>query len=159
MKTIHKVAMVAALASFASVANAAVRLSAFNLLNFQSAAATVFIPLTSTGAVVATFNSNAAGRKVLTFSSECAVVAPAGDFDAWTDLDIIVNGAIVPPTAGTLDAFCSANGTAAIDGWETNSRTVVIPVRVGVNTVQIRSRLNAGATGHWYGERALVVHD
>ncbi len=133
-------------------------MSVFNALNFTSVGA-VFVPLNSAGATIVTFNLPAAGRKVLTFSSECAVSAAAGNSSAWSDIDIIVNGAVVAPTVGSADAFCSANGTAVFDGWETNAITVVIQGVAGANTVRILGRPNGGATGIWFGERALVVHD
>jgi hypothetical protein len=158
MRTIYKMAMAATLASIAVTSQAAVRASATNGVNFTSVA-TVFLPLTSGGASTVSFNMPAAGKKVLTFSAECAVNAPAGNTIAWVDIDILVNGVVVSPTTGSQDAFCSANGTAGFDGWETNAITVVIPVVLGANNVRIQARLNGGATGLWFGERALVVHD
>jgi hypothetical protein len=109
---------------------------------------------------------NAAGRRfIATFASECAVDAPAGNTSAWTDVDIVVlrpdgsTAATLPPTAGSGDAFCSSNGTQGFDGWETNSVTAVggTNLPAGTYRVLVRARLNGGATGGWFGERALVV--
>ena len=75
---------------------------------------------------------NAYGQRfVVTFSAECAVNAPAGNYTAYTDIDIVVlnaAGAVVQtlaPTFGNSDAFCTANGTAGFDGWSRNSITAV----------------------------------
>lgn len=111
------------------------------------------------------FFANALNQRFyVTFSSECAVNAPAGNTSAWTDIDIVVlnaAGAVVqtmPPTVGAGDAFCASNGTAGFDGWETNAVTAVSgPLPAGVYRVQVRARLNGGATGGWFGERSLVV--
>jgi hypothetical protein len=104
-------------------------------------------------------------RFIVTFSSECAVNAPAGNSMGWTDVDVVVLnvfGAVVrtlAPTIGSADAFCAANGTAGFDGWESNSVQAIggSGLPAGVYRVQVRARLNGGATGGWFGERALVV--
>ncbi|MBN8510384.1 MAG: hypothetical protein J0L57_17465 [Burkholderiales bacterium] len=149
-----------ALAVAATAAVAAVRLSAVRTNNWSvNSPAAVFVPLTGAGATAVGFALPAAGRKVLTYSAECAVNAPAGNNTAWLDIDIIVNGVVVPPTVGTGDAFCDANGTAGFDGWARNSITVVITGLAGANTVRVVARGNGGATGLWLGQSALVVHD
>lgn len=121
----------------------------------------VVIPSMTTG-----FFFNPAGaRFVVTFSSECAVAAPAGNTSAWTDVDIVVLNAAnvvvatLPPTVGAFDAFCASNGTPPSDGWESNQVTAVggTNLPAGNYRVQVRARLNGGATGGWFGERALVV--
>lgn len=109
---------------------------------------------------------NAAGRRfIVTFAAECAVDAPAGNTIAWTDVDIVVlrpndtTAATLAPTNGSGDAFCAANGTAGFDGWESNSITAVggTNLPAGTYRILVRARLNGGATGGWFGERALVV--
>jgi hypothetical protein len=148
------------LAAVATVAVAGVRLNAVRANNWSvNSPAAVLVPLTGAGASQVGFNLPAAGRKVLTYSAECAVNAPAGNNGAWLDIDVIVNGAVVAPTVGTADAFCGANGTAGFDGWRRNSITVVIAGVAGANTVRIVARGNGGATGLWLGDSALVVHD
>jgi len=134
-----------------------------NPTNWSSAvAAQQIIPGTTTP-----FFFNAANQRfVVTFSSECSVNAPAGNTGAWTDVDIVVLSAAnvvvrtLPPTVGAADAFCASNGTANFDGWETNSVTAVsgAGLPAGNYRVQVRTRLNGGATGGWYGERAVVVY-
>ncbi|MEF7615893.1 hypothetical protein V4F39_18405 [Aquincola sp. MAHUQ-54] len=110
--------------------------------------------------------ANAAGQRIIArFSSECAVNAAAGNTSAWTDVDIVVLNAVgavvqtMTPTAGAGDAFCASNGTAGFDGWETNSVTAFggTGLPAGNYRVQVRARLNGGATGGWFGERSLVI--
>lgn len=104
-------------------------------------------------------------RLILTFASECAVDAPAGNTSGWVDVDIVLlnaAGAVVltaAPTAGSADAFCAANGTAGFDGWESNSVSALVPYNfpAGNYQVQVRARINGGATGGWFGERQLTV--
>lgn len=109
---------------------------------------------------------NAAGaRFIATFSSECSVNALAGNSPAYTDVDIVVLNlagvvvATLAPTAGDQGAFCSANGTAGFDGWESNSVQAVggLGLPAGNYRVQVRARTNGGATGGWFGERSLIL--
>jgi hypothetical protein len=101
----------------------------------------------------------AAGRKVLTYSAECSVDAPAGNSSAWVELDIIVNGVTIPPTVGTSDAFCGADGVAGFGGWVRPSITVVFAGLQGNNTISIKATGQAGATGIWLSDTALAVYD
>jgi len=104
-------------------------------------------------------------RLIITFASECAVDAPAGNTSGWVDVDIVLldaAGAVVhtaTPTAGSADAFCAANGTAGFDGWESNAVVALVPYNfpAGNYRVQVRARINGGATGGWFGERQLAV--
>ena len=109
---------------------------------------------------------NAAGQRFYVhFAAECAVNAPAGNTTAWTDVDILVLNAagavvqVLPPTVGTLGAFCSSDGSAGLSGWASNA---VIGIggpglAAGNYRVQVRARLNNGATQGSYGERTLLV--
>jgi len=117
------------------------------------------------GTTSSSFTLPQGARFGVTFSSECSVNAPAGNGGSWTDVDIVVlntAGAVVAtlaPTVGSSDAFCSSNGTAAFDGWEFNSVTAVGGPNLppGTYRVQVRARLNNGATDGQFGERSLVV--
>lgn len=110
---------------------------------------------------------NIAPGQLLTvhFAAECAVNAPAGNTTAWTDVDIVVlNGAgvlvaVLPPTAGTLGAFCSADGSAGLSGWRSSKVIGVLrsALPAGMYRFQVRARLNNGATQASYGERTLLV--
>lgn len=102
---------------------------------------------------------------IVHFAAECAVAAPAGNFTGWLDVDIVVLNALeavvqtLAPTVGAGDAFCSSNGTAAFDGWSSNAVIAVggANLPAGNYRVQVRARLNNGATGGWLGERTLLV--
>jgi hypothetical protein len=135
-------------------------MSDVNNFTFVGAAVVVLPSMTSP------LFANAAGQRIVaTFSSECAVNAPAGNVSAWTDVDIVVLNAAgvvvqtMTPTAGAGDSFCASNGTAGFDGWETNSVTAFggAGLPAGNYRVQVRARLDNGATGGWFGQRALVI--
>ncbi|WP_341887323.1 hypothetical protein [Variovorax sp. YR752] len=163
IKTLRRCAIATALTALASTHASADVLTAVTApanWTFAGAAQTTIPNLTTP-----LFANQANRRFVVIFSAECAVNAPAGNSSAWTDVDIIVRnaaGAVVAtlaPTVGSGDAFCSANGTAGFDGWESNSVTAVggAGLPAGNYRVQVRARLNGGATGGWFGERSLVV--
>lgn len=163
VNTLRRTAIIGAIATLAtSHASADVLTAVTAPANWTFAgAAQVAVP----GMTSALFANPLNGRFVVTFSGECAVNAPAGNSSAWTDVDIVVlnaAGALVrtlPPTVGAADAFCASNGTAGFDGWESNSITAVngVGLPAGVYRVQVRARLNGGATGGWFGERSLTV--
>ncbi len=145
------------LVAAASTAWAGVVASVSNPTNFT------FTTGTPTLLATAGFGLSAGETFAATFSAECAVDAPAANTSAWTDIDIqLLNSAgtviaTLAPTAGSADAFCTANGVAGFDGWTTASMTVTGSVAVaGTYSVRVIGRLNFG-TGGWYGERALVV--
>ena len=85
--------------------------------------------------------------------------ARARNSGSWIDLDILVDGVAISPTAGSLDAFCGANGTAGFDGWVRPSITVPVRLTAGAHTFQVQGRLDAGATGGWISDIAVVLHD
>ncbi|MCW5665719.1 MAG: hypothetical protein KIT35_17965 [Piscinibacter sp.] len=116
--------------------------------------------------MVSPFISIAPGQRLLVhFAAECAVNAPAGNTTAWTDVDIVMlnaAGAVVRslvPMGGNLGAFCSADGSAGLSGWRSNK--VIAELRtnlpLGRYRVQVRARLNNGATQASYGERTLLI--
>src|SRR5262245_48475808 len=128
MTILRNAVLALALAGAAAAADAGVRLSAVTTSDFtySSAPLEAFVPLNNAGATTLSFNLTSAGKKVLTYSAECAVTA-LPDYNPWLDLDIYVNGVIVAPTVGDQDAFCTSSGTAD-NGfvWFRASITVVI---------------------------------
>jgi hypothetical protein len=105
-------------------------------------------------------------RLVITFTAECAVDAPAGNPNAWMDLDIVLEnpttGAVVytaAPTAGSGDAFCSSTGTAGFGHWASHAVQALIPYNFAAGSYKavVKARLNNGGTGGWLGERMLSV--
>jgi hypothetical protein len=157
--TFKKAGLVCAAALAAVAAIAGIKTSGYYAANFSFNTATAFVPLTPSGGTSLTWNQGSAGRKVLIFSAECAVDAPAGNNFAWVDLDIIHNGTVLPPTVGTADAFCGADGAAGISSYVRPAISVVVPAVAGANTVRIRARLNAGATGGWVSDTSTVIMD
>jgi len=161
-KSLVVAATAAACIAAASVpAMAEVVLYASKSSNFSFTTATAMVPLKGNGrtSLSFVFSENPKGMRVITFSAECAVDAPAGSFTGWVDIDILVNGIAVPPTDQTSDAFCSSNGTVGFDGWATQSISVARKLNAGPHTIEVRARLNGGATGGWISDTALVVFD
>jgi hypothetical protein len=159
MKLRHLALGAAAFLALTGTAQAKVLMSGTYAANFSFATPTAFVPLTSTGVTSRTVNITTATTYVLTFSAECAVDAPAGNSVSWIDLDILVDGVAVSPTAESSDAFCAANGTAGFDGWVRPSITVPVRLTVGTHTIQVQGRLDFGATGGWISDIAVVLHD
>jgi hypothetical protein len=83
------------------------------------------------------------------------VVGPAG---SWLDIDIYLNGVVVPVTASNGDAFCGVGATAGFSGHRRQSISVAIQPRPGENTIQIVGRLNSGATEGIIGDTSLLVY-
>lgn len=129
--------------------------------NFVFAAGTPVIP-----AMISPLFANPAGaRFIVHFAAECAVNAATGNTTAWTDVDVeVLNAAgalvaVLAPTVGNLGAFCSSDGSAGLSGWQSNAVIAVggTTLPAGIYRVQIRARLNNGATQASYGERTLLI--
>ena len=158
--TLRHAALALALAGVAATAHAGVKASALrpgnwtSLSNYQ-----VLVPLNAAGATTLNFNLPSGGKKILTYSAECAVHAPAGEYGTWLDLDILVNGVIVAPTNDSFDQFCTANGSYGFDGYVRASITIPIQGISGNNTIQIKVRGASAVLGMWLGDSALVIYD
>lgn len=159
---LRRATAVAALALAATGAAQAHTISAVSqTANFSFPAGTQLLP----GAVSSAFFNAAGQRFIVHFTGECAVQAPAGNTSAWLDIDLqVLNaaGALVAtltPTQGSGDAFCSANGSAGMDGWSSNAVIGIggpgLPA--GVYRVRVQARTNNGATSGWIGQRSLIV--
>lgn len=147
------------LAAAAVTAHAGVRASATSAGFYSYDRAPQFVPLNEAGATTLSFKLPTAGKKVLTYSAECAVNSFAGNHYAWLDLDVYVNGNVVAATQAGTDAFCSANGFPGFDSYVRASITLVIQGKKGSNTVRIQARPSFDATGIWLQDSALVIHD
>lgn len=128
--------------------------------NFIFNAGTPVLP----GMVSPAFANGADQRFIVHFAAECAVNAPAGNTTAWTDVDIELRNAagaliaVLAPTAGNQGAFCSADSSAGLSGWQSNAVIATgTTAAAGNYFVQVRARLNNGATQASYGERTLLV--
>ncbi|PZQ15883.1 MAG: hypothetical protein DI565_08645 [Ancylobacter novellus] len=150
-------------AGLPGVAAAEVLNSSYYALNWSFLTPTGQVPLgnANDGSIKTTINVRPPAKGVysLTFSAECSVDAPAGNVTAWVDLDIVVNGVVVPPTVGASDSFCSSDGTVGFGSWATHSITVAVPLEAGKNEISIQARLSGGATGGWISNSALVIDD
>jgi hypothetical protein len=157
--TLRHALLALALAGAAATAQAGVKASAVNPSNLTwLTRGPVLVPLNSAGATTLSFSLASAGKKLLTFSSECSVNGPAGKYGEYLDLDILVNGVVVVPTVNA-DPFCSTNSTGAFDSYIRTSITIPIQLQSGTNTVQIRASGSANVTGMWLGQSALVIYD
>lgn len=105
-------------------------------------------------------------RLFVTFSAECAVDAPAGNPNAWLDVDIVLLNAVTnavvytaAPTVGSADAFCSSDPVAGYGHWATHSVQALIPYNfaAGSYRIGVKARLNNGGTGGWLGQRMVSV--
>jgi hypothetical protein len=159
MKIFRQAVLALALAGAAATAQAGIKASAIYPTTWLSSAAQSLVVLDPSGATTLSFTLPGAGKKVLTFSAICSVRAPAGDFLSWVDLDIVVNGVVVPPTVGIDDAFCSANGTPSYDDYTRATITIPIQGVAGSNTVQIKARGNYNTMDMFFVNSVLVVFD
>lgn len=112
------------------------------------------VPLNGGGALSISFSGK--GRHVISYSAECETTG------SWVSIEILVDGVVLAPTAGTADAFCSDHRTAeSLDAWTTAHYTVATPaLGGGVHTVQIRGTVvpNGGASEQgWLGDTSLVI--
>lgn len=148
----------AGLAGTSIDASAEVARSAYRNGNFTFSTATTLVPLNNNSKTKLGFRFRdiPEGWRIITYSAECAV---AGTENSWVDIDILVDGNVIPPTDGSSDAFCSGNATPGFDGWATQSITVAVQPGQGNHRIQIRARLNGGATGGWFGDTSLVIYD
>ncbi|MBQ0932165.1 hypothetical protein [Ideonella alba] len=147
----------AALAS--SAVEAKILANAVRATNFSFTTATALVPLNAAGDTTITVQNNKARtvNAVLTFSAECAALAPTAG--GWLDLDVLVNDVAIAPTAGNTDAFCPYQVGTTINSWVRPSITMVVPLQPGANTVKIQARLDFGVTTGWVSDTALVITD
>jgi hypothetical protein len=159
---LHRIAIAAAIGLATVGAAQAHTISAVTRTgNFIFNAGVPVIP----GMVSPLFANLAGQRFIVHFAAECAVNAAAGNTTAWTDVDIqLLNGAgalvaVLQPTVGNLGAFCSADGSAGLSGWQSNAVIAVSPANLPAGNYRVRvlARLNNGATQASYGERTLLV--
>ena len=140
----------AAFAAIAVPAHAAFKISATRTGIFLSSTGGVALPLNDAGATTRSFNLPSAKAMVLNYSATCSVGGTSG----YVEIDIVVNGAVVAPTVGPDDAFCST---------ESRITRAAISVRIqgnaGTNVVQIIAWLHAGATPMVIRNSSLLVFD
>ncbi len=153
MNTMRNIALAIALTATVTVSQAAVRASHVRPGDWSTSSDTAFVPLNAGGSTTISFNLPADGKRVLTYSAECAAIGPT---PSWLDIDVLVNGSVVAPTSGDDQVFCSSPGTVI---FTRASITLAIDGVQGNNNVRIRARKNGSPTVLWLGASSLVVHD
>jgi hypothetical protein len=83
-------------------------------------------------------------KVVLLFNAECSV--DAFDDTTWVDIDVLVDGVVVPPSNGD-NAFCTSTGDGQLQHWVNASTYVARTVAAGSHTVQVRGTLRGFAPG------------
>lgn len=109
------------------------------------------------------FFNPAAGPVTVMFCAECAA---GGTPNQWVAVNIFVDPApitagpagdvLVPPSSG-LNALCSGNGTAGLDGWIDACVRGVINLPVGLNSVRVQKTAGNGSPSCWIGDTSTVV--
>lgn len=93
------------------------------------------LALTNAGAVSLTVTTTGTTQFVILFNAECSV--KAFDESTYVDVDILVNGAAVPPSHGADSALCTSTGDGALQHWVSASMSVVKTVGAGTHTIQV----------------------
>ena len=150
MKTSGIFATAVVLAATSMSAHAAIKLNATRLGVFSSSNPVWNVPLNDVGATTLSFNLPANKKLVLSYSAVCRATGTSG----WVDIDIIVNGNSVVPTADNNDPFCNPAESPTI-----GSMTLQIQGIAGNNTVRISAKLVPGTTQMLFGNSALLVFD
>jgi hypothetical protein len=125
--------------------------------NFSWKGWSAWIPLNNDGELSMTFRQSDTTPRVLHYSAVCAL---EGGETSWIDVDIYLNGVVLPATAGDGDALCG-NGTYWKPGFSGHNRRTIslaIQPREGDNVIQILGRLDNGATLGVLGEMSLLVY-
>jgi hypothetical protein len=131
----------------------------FSSERILTAGQTLDLPLKSGGEQSVVFNIPERRKVVIIFEAQCATNAPAGDFISFTSIDIVVDGKVLPPSTGTGDVFCSANGTLGFDGYVRASMMALTSLGRGRHEVKVRATTANGSpvTGAHYSMISLVV--
>lgn len=157
MKLAHALIPALLLSLAAGAVSAKVLAGATRSSNFTYNVDNTPVPLNDAGSTSIVFNVAKAGTYALTYSAECSADNGAATNAGWVHLDIEINGAIVAPTVGSADAFCSPDNVAGSSGWVRPSITVPVRLVAGNNTVRVLGRFVAPVTLGWLGDSALVI--
>ena len=129
--------------SLTAIPSPAVIKAATNRSNFVifSDALAHLIPLDNAGATSINFTTSAPNQGVvITYNAECSVAGT--DNQTWLDIDIILDGVIVPPSDDD-NAFCTDNATGGLTNWV--SAVIVVATKAplaGPHTVEVRGALH-----------------
>jgi hypothetical protein len=90
--------------------------------------------------------------------AECAV-ADAGSLTRGLVLEVFIDGGLAFPGTGSLKAFCSANGSSALDGWVSAALHGGQVAGPGIHPVRVRARLDGAGTGSIDEMSVIIVVD
>jgi hypothetical protein len=158
MKNMYiKIGLAVAAYIIASQAFAVIPLDATRPGNFTFTVNPTSIPLNSTNATTLAFSTTADNQAIMIkYSAECGVTGTG--VGQWLDIDILVDGVAVPPTAGTADAFCTTDKVFSSNSWKMVGVNALYTVPVkGAHTIQIQGKLFGAKTG-WLGDSSLVIY-
>ena len=164
MKTLTRPLFTVAFAAawLLAAANAEAKIYAYGVygLNFTATPTTGYaaVPLTDAGKTSLKFKTkNDATPVMISFTAECSINTAGA---AWVDIDVMVDGVAIAPTAQTSDAFCGADGVAGFDPFTSAAVNVVAVVPVaGTHVVEVRARASDNSSGIWVSDTSIVVHD
>lgn len=98
-------------------------------------------------------------RVAVFFSAECSV--DAADDSSWLDLDLLLDGAALPPTGGGGgdNAFCTSTGSSQLDRWVTARAIGFAELPAGDYQLTATGRLQNFTTGEswWIDDSTVVV--
>ena len=90
------------------------------------------------------------------FEAKCSVTAR--DDTTYVDIDILVDGVVVPPSHATDNALCTSTGNGALHHWVRAGANVARSVGAGTHTIEIRGTLHGFAAGEqWQVDDTSVV--
>jgi hypothetical protein len=82
------------------------------------------LPLAADGRKILRFRLRRPGTVVIRFEAQCAALDSLANRLSNVDIDIVVDGRVLPPSINSQDAFCTDNGTVFVDGHGRASMTV-----------------------------------
>jgi hypothetical protein len=137
-----------ALGIFAQQAQAQIYVNLNNVVPFIAAnVAPAAVPI-GTGGIVGAFVFSATAKPVIiAYNAECAVQGPAELITV--DIDIVVNGAVIAPTA-TGAAFCSSDGGVGFGSFVNVISHVVATLQPGFNAISVNAARVGGPAGALY---------
>jgi hypothetical protein len=151
-----------AAASLLTAATAEAKIYAYGAygFNFSATPTTGYaaVPLTDAGKTSLKFKTTKDAQPVIiSFTAECSIDSASA---AWVDIDVLVDGVAIAPTAQTSDAFCGADSVAGFDPFTSAAVNVVAVVPVtGSHIVEVRARASDNTSGIWVSDTSIIVHD
>jgi hypothetical protein len=115
------------------------------------------VQVTNAGSTSVKFKVPVSGLRVaITYSAHCGAEGPLGGF---INIDIVVDGVVIPPTDFGSDIFCSTDSTTAIDTFIRASIIGTKTLAPGKHTVEVFAEPMGGATSFQLGASTLLVQN